>query len=325
MEKATIGGTMALNRQKTRAARSAAALLACAGAILFLFSGCIPTKGDLEALQAEVAALEAKQQSLGSRMDQVEKKVSEAADQQKKENKEVLDRVARLGLESDASRSDIQKITGQMEELSHALNVQAGGQGGKSLSDMAQETSVLGNRLARVESFLGLAETPPPAPVAVPTAPAASSGTPATPAVPVVPLPPAPEKPAPTAGMPSSEGPAYQYSKEALDRGELAVARERFTEFLKRFPKSRYADNALFWVGETYFLEKDYQKAILEYQKVIEQFPKGNKVPAALLKQGLAFARLRDTANAKIILEDLISRYPQSPEALVAKKQLSRL
>ena len=53
---------------------------------------------------------------------------------------------------------------------------------------------------------------------------------------------------------------------------------------IQNHPKSSNADNAQFWIGETYYKEKWYEKAILEYQKVIEKYPSGNKAPAALLK-----------------------------------------
>ncbi len=94
---------------------------------------------------------------------------------------------------------------------------------------------------------------------------------------------------------------------------------------LKLYPKSPQADNAQFWLGETYYREKWYEKAILEYQKVIEKYPKGNKVPASLLKQGLAFHSLGDKANTRLILTELIKKYPKSNEAKIAKQKLKRL
>jgi TolA-binding protein len=75
-------------------------------------------------------------------------------------------------------------------------------------------------------------------------------------------------------------------------------------------------------VGETYYREKWYEKAILEYQKVVEKYPKGNKVPAALLKQGFAFSSIGDNSNGRLILESLIQKYPDSNEAKIAAKKL---
>jgi TolA-binding protein len=58
---------------------------------------------------------------------------------------------------------------------------------------------------------------------------------------------------------------------------------------------------------------------------VIENYPKGNKVPASLLKQGFAFLNLGDKANARIILQELIRKYPQTNEAKIAKDKLDEL
>lgn len=117
----------------------------------------------------------------------------------------------------------------------------------------------------------------------------------------------------------------YAKAKQSFDKGEYEDARELFRSFLKQYPKSEKADNAQFWLGEIYYREKWYEKAILEYQKVIENYPKGNKTPSALLKQGFAFLNLDDNANARLILKELIRKFPDSNEANVAKKRLKTL
>ena len=89
-----------------------------------------------------------------------------------------------------------------------------------------------------------------------------------------------------------SENDVYSSAKQAYDKGDFTTAREGFQKLLKEFPKSKNADNAQFWIGEIYYREKWYEKAILEYQKVIEKYPKGNKVTASLLKQGFAYGCL---------------------------------
>ncbi|MBU4503079.1 MAG: tetratricopeptide repeat protein, partial [Proteobacteria bacterium] len=80
-----------------------------------------------------------------------------------------------------------------------------------------------------------------------------------------------------------------------------------------------------FWIGEIYYSEKWYEKAIVEYQKVIEKYPKGNKVPASLLKQGFAFLNLGDKANARLILQELVKKYSEATEAKIATKKLKEL
>ncbi|MDH4204285.1 MAG: tol-pal system protein YbgF [Desulfobacteraceae bacterium] len=119
-----------------------------------------------------------------------------------------------------------------------------------------------------------------------------------------------------------SENDVYRSAKEAYDKGDFNTAREGFQKLLKEFPKSENADNAQFWIGEIYYREKWYEKAILEYQTVIEKYPKGNKVTASLLKQGFAFFNLGDKSNARLILSELIKKYPKSNEAKIAERKL---
>ena len=94
---------------------------------------------------------------------------------------------------------------------------------------------------------------------------------------------------------------------------------------LRRFPTSRFADDAQYWIGETYYREKRYDKAILEYDKVVINYSKGDKVSAALLKQGLAFLALGDKASARQLMNQVISEYPDSEEAKTARSRLSSL
>lgn len=117
----------------------------------------------------------------------------------------------------------------------------------------------------------------------------------------------------------------YAMAKQRFDEGEYENARELFRSFLKEYPKSEMADSAQFWLGEIYYHEKWYEKAILEYQKVIEDYPKGSKTPSALLKQGLAFLNLGDDVNARLILKELIRKFPDANEANVAKNKLKTL
>lgn len=117
----------------------------------------------------------------------------------------------------------------------------------------------------------------------------------------------------------------YNVAKQAYDREDYETARQGFETFLKKYPTSDEADNARFWIGESYFKEGWFQKAILEYQEVIEKYPNDNKVPSAYLQQGLAFDKLGETANARLVFQELIKRFPNSSEAKTARQKLSQL
>ena len=117
----------------------------------------------------------------------------------------------------------------------------------------------------------------------------------------------------------------YASAKKMFDEGDKANARNQFEEFIKKYPKSDNADNARFWIAESYYSEKWFEKAILEYQKVLENYPKSNKVAASRLKQGYAFAELGEKANARLILNELLKKHPDSNEAKFAKEKLKSL
>lgn len=117
----------------------------------------------------------------------------------------------------------------------------------------------------------------------------------------------------------------YATAKKMFDEGDKANARGRFEEFIKKYPKSEYAGNARFWIADSYYSEKWFEKAILEYQKVLENYPKGNKVAASRLKQGYAFAELGEKANARLILNELLKKHPDSNEAKLAREKLKSL
>jgi tol-pal system protein YbgF len=118
---------------------------------------------------------------------------------------------------------------------------------------------------------------------------------------------------------------AYEAAYTLLKEKQFKEAREKFSAFIKRFPKDGLAGNAQFWIGESYYAEKDFESAILAYEALIKNYSQNEKIPGALLKQGLAFAELGDKKTAKVILDKLIEKYPDSREAGLAKKKKTEL
>ena len=126
-------------------------------------------------------------------------------------------------------------------------------------------------------------------------------------------------------GVSAGAGDLYKDAYETFQKNDLEGARRKFEVFLKQYPNTELSDNAQFWIGETYYLKKDYEKAILEYEKAIAKYPEGDKIPSALFKQALAFLELGDKTNARNLLRRVIERYPQSEQAEMAKKRLEAI
>jgi tol-pal system protein YbgF len=117
----------------------------------------------------------------------------------------------------------------------------------------------------------------------------------------------------------------YETAWRALEKKDYRLAVTRFKEFLQKHPKSRLANNAQYWIGECHYALREFDQAILEFDAVRSRYPQGDKVPAALLKQGFAFAELGEKVNARLILQEVVEKYAQSPEAVQAKQRLKSL
>ena len=117
----------------------------------------------------------------------------------------------------------------------------------------------------------------------------------------------------------------YDEAYKAFKGKKYKDARKKFEAFVKEYPKDKLADNAQFWVAETYYAEKDFEGAILAYEMFLKKYPKSDKAPTALLKQGLSFIEMGDKKTGKVILEQVQERYPNSKEAGIAKKNIEDL
>ncbi|SNR79956.1 tol-pal system protein YbgF [Desulfurobacterium atlanticum] len=123
----------------------------------------------------------------------------------------------------------------------------------------------------------------------------------------------------------------YKKAFNAMETGELDTAKILFETLVKRYPDSPLADNALYWIGEIFYSHGDYATALNYFKQVVDNYskyypsPKGNKVPAALLKEALCYKGLGDYAQAKKLLKTLISKYPSTNESAIAKVKLMEL
>ncbi len=117
----------------------------------------------------------------------------------------------------------------------------------------------------------------------------------------------------------------YQKGLDTFRGGDAQKARDLLSRFIELYPNHELAANAHYWLGETYYSEKKYDQAILEFQQTIKNFPKKEKVPAAMLKQAMAFKELGDAKSARYVLKKLQEEFPQSEEAVRAKEKLKEL
>jgi len=125
----------------------------------------------------------------------------------------------------------------------------------------------------------------------------------------------------------ASEDPleVYQTAYRDYQKGNYELARQGFQDFLKINSNSDLSDNASYWIGETFFSQKKYREAIQQFDKVINSYPKSDKVPGALLKKGYGYIELGEKAQGIVQLQYVVHEHPRSPEAALAKQKLKAL
>jgi tol-pal system protein YbgF len=117
----------------------------------------------------------------------------------------------------------------------------------------------------------------------------------------------------------------YDRAMETYREGRYADAEAAFESIVKDHPNHDYADNALYWQGEAAYDQAHYADALAAFTAVVERYGGGGKAADALLKIGLCYGRLGDTANARDVLSQLIAAYPRSDASKIAKRKLDEL
>jgi tol-pal system protein YbgF len=121
---------------------------------------------------------------------------------------------------------------------------------------------------------------------------------------------------------PEEEG-AYLTAFDALKNGKYDDAIRGFRALLEKWPQGRFADNALYWSGEAYYVKRDYRAAQGAFQAVLQRFPNSPKAPDAMLKLGLSQIEQKQEAEGKATLQRLVDNYPQSNAARLAQQRLA--
>ncbi|MBI1845399.1 MAG: tol-pal system protein YbgF [Candidatus Rokubacteria bacterium] len=132
---------------------------------------------------------------------------------------------------------------------------------------------------------------------------------------------PAPERPVREALRPNGADAAYGSALAFFRAREYGQAVLDFTDFIARFPRHPLASSAQFWIGEAYYVQRDYRQAIAELQKTAE-VQTAPKAADALLKIGMSYAALRDTASAQQAWRRLVRDYPDTEAAVRARALL---
>jgi tol-pal system protein YbgF len=237
---------------------------------------------------------------------------------------ELLNRINELQVE-------VQTLRGLVEQQSFEI---------ENLKKAQRDRYVdLDSRMSRLE---GGATVPPgavPAPAEAPLepgqlAPGAIEPVPIEPAAPLAaePAPGLPSEPAApdTASVPPATGAAaekqaYDEGFAALRDGRYAESARRFQSFLVEHPQGELADNALYWLGESYYVTQNYRIALDTFNDLLARFPDSAKAPDALLKVGYCHYELKEWRQAEQVLNEVVRLYPEQTVGKLAQGRLRAL
>ncbi|MFH1531170.1 MAG: tol-pal system protein YbgF [Pseudomonadota bacterium] len=117
----------------------------------------------------------------------------------------------------------------------------------------------------------------------------------------------------------------YKKGMALLNEKRHREAVAMFEDFLSQFPQHSYADNCTYWIGEAYYDRQMVQQALAHFEQVVVQYPRGNKVPDAMLKAAFCYSSLGMRDRAAELFETLIRTFPGTTAAQLAEKRKAEL
>lgn len=131
----------------------------------------------------------------------------------------------------------------------------------------------------------------------------------------------------PTGAVGTGVSPRRLYEEAYADytAGQWSLAINAFETYLKTYPRSELADDAQYYIGESYAGDNKFREAVAAYEKVISDYPASNMLPEAWYKVGISYERLKQPDRARTAFQYVIKNFPESQAAALAKQALARL
>ncbi len=243
--------------------------------------------------------------------------------ERKLESRGLVDMLNRL----EQLQQDMQQLRGELELQTHRLDGIERRQREQYL-DIDRRLQEIETRSTGVMAPVpgvdagtgGAAALPPVAPV-TPVTPGAPSLPPVAPVTPDTPSLPPPV----AAADPAAAQAEYDTALAILREGRYADAAQSFKQFLARHPTSSFAANASYWLGETYYVTRDFDQSLATFTGLVNNHPQSPKVSDSRLKIGYIHYEKKDWKAARQELEGVVSSYPGTTAARLASDRLARM
>jgi len=242
------------------------------------------------------------------------------------ERRAIRTQVANTDASIDSLGRKVQQLQGKLEEFEHNLTrlSKRESETVPSLRKIERRLGALEERLVVAEGQLRSARRSPESGSDEPILPSPQTQTSQS-SLPWVPpgIPPASISLPSTTDTPECQD-LYREAVRLFQDQKYHPAIQEFRTFQRRCPESQMADDAQYWIGESHYVQNDYNRAILEFNDVLS-YRRGDRVAAALLRQAQAFLAIGDKTDARLILQKLVSDHPSATQTLEAQTMLQTL
>jgi tol-pal system protein YbgF len=191
------------------------------------------------------------------------------------------------------------------------------------LREKLDETNVRLTSLSQdVDGLREIIQQTAPMPIAPvdPNDPNAAAAAPGT-------TPPGASPPPPAAPVGTGMTPRRLYDTAYADytAGQWSLAVQGFETYLKTYPKSELADDAQYYVGESYSGDSKFREAVAAYERMIRDYPQSDILPEAWYKVGTAYERLGQPDRARAAYETAVKLFPETDAGRLSKQRLDGL
>ncbi|HEY6308193.1 MAG TPA: tetratricopeptide repeat protein [Candidatus Angelobacter sp.] len=253
------------------------------------------TKSQLIQIQTQLQIMQDNmtqmKQSFDERMGVMKDMITQQTDNVNKMGVAIQNLQKTLGAQTTDASSKVDQISGQVQALHDAVD------------ELKARLAKVSKQLDDIQSAQQNITNPQPGTTGSPNGPGAGSNV-------------------PTAPPPNA---LYDAALSDFNANKNDLASQEFTQYLQAYGNTDLAGNAQFYLGEIQYRQGNLQGAVVSYNKVLDQYPGGNKAAAAQLKKGFALLDLGQRSQGVQELRSLLARFPKSPEAVQARERLNKL
>lgn len=260
----------------------------------------------LTLLSSLASAQEIDNRALVERLDRMERDLTYMMRAQESRSATPNITVTGEAVQSGALEEQLRSILGEIEKLQFAH---------KQLEDkLTKTTQDYEFRIADLEKKLAAASQV----AATVPAPEPTTATPEPDTTPAA----QPEAEKPKFATPREH---YNFAFKLLNQTKYDEAGKTFESFISAYAKDPLIGNAYYWLGETFYVRRDYVHAADNYRLGFEAMPNGPKSADNLLKLSMSLSAMKKKSEACIVLGQIVKKYAKEAGSTKQKAEAERV